>query len=459
MKRIRFVALFLLIVLSFSLTSCALVDWLRGFKTDVMEKITTAMDSASSFHAKGVVRFSVDAFEQTVEIDGETEKIVIAEDAFCLFSTEDATVTFGEKQTHSSTMEAYLDGKHFFEASLDGERGSFYSEHTQDTFIEYYKSNLSENDTFLHGYETLVHTENDDGTHTLTLSDYSIETVNTVNALYGFPLENGGAQVRDCVVTIDTNDKYQITRVETEYIFSDTVSRGSQTVECTNYGSAQMRVDRLAVENYTKVSDVRILASLTRLLNERKHQSTGSLTYTDRREVEISNGTSAQVRQVSKVTYGQGEDGYYFDIDMETDDEQKHLTYAEGVYLVDGEVLEWARITNDIEAKAFIHSFIDFCGFHPAMVKDVTVLLDKNGLTSYELTLNEKNREAKDLLTSLMGSVGLPNTGGKKISFCVVVENGALNEVSFDVASSDMQQVSGQLIKLRGRVFLRVKFH
>ena len=458
MKKTKLVAILLLIALTLTLSSCALGDWILGLGS-IMKKITKAMDGISSFHMEGEVSFTVYAMGKTVEIDGVMEKIFIEEDDFCFYSAEDVTTNLGKTETKDSTMEAFLDGKYFFEASYNDSTGRFYSEHEQDVIVEYYKNVLADNENLLEGYESLEHTKNDDGTHTVVLSSYDSDTVNSVNTLYGFPLESDGAVVRDCVVTVQTDKEYRITRVETEYIFSDTSAQGRQTVRCMSYGNAQMKVDRLAVENYTKVVDARILPTLSRLLAEKKTQSEGSLTYTDLREATVSTGNSAQVKAMYKVNYGQGEDGYYFDIDLEMDNEQRQLTYAEGVYRVDGEVPEWSRITNDIEAKALIYSCIDFCGFHPAMVKDVTVLLDKNGYKSYELTLNEKESQAKAMLTELLGSVGLPITCGKNVSFCVVMENDELKEVSIDVAGTNMQQVSGQLIKIEGSVYLRVKFH
>ena len=79
MKKTKLVAILLLIVLTLTLSSCALGDWILGLGS-IMKKITNAMDGISSFHMEGEMSFTVYAMGKTVEIDGVMEKIFIEED-------------------------------------------------------------------------------------------------------------------------------------------------------------------------------------------------------------------------------------------------------------------------------------------------------------------------------------------------------------------------------------------
>ena len=309
------------------------------------------------------------------------------------------------------------------------------------------------------GYQNVQHTEGEDGTHTVVLSDYDSERIDRVNALYGFPMEEGGAVVTACKVQIRTNELYQIQEVITDYTFSDTSLFGRQWVNCSDIGTAKRDLDRIIPQNYTAVEDASVLPLLLRALAEEKAREAGAFTYTDMRDVSTDKGESAKVTETDEVTYGTNEGGYFFDIDAKTDTKDLHITYADGVCRVDGEISEESTIQSDTAAKALIRGMIDPMNFRPDFVENVRIVSQKDGLTTYSLTLNFRNSNVSSMANKLLQSVGLGSLHNVKASLLVVVEDYRLKETVVDVTATGRYLVSGLYVEIWGGVTLKTRFH
>lgn len=458
MKRISALFVLVLMICSLMLSSCSFFGQWGKTPKSVMERIDDAMNEVASFRMDGDVSFYVSVGGQAVRIEGQTQKIVVGgEEDLYFLSYEELMIDIASQRTRTATLEAYHDGNYFFDFTLGNQSARFYSPKSQEEFSDYYE-NAMNSDSFLKGYQSFQHTEGEDGTHTVVLSDYDSERIDRVNALYGFPMEEGGAVVTACKVQIRTNELYQIQEVITDYTFSDTSFFGRQWVNCSDIGTAERDLSRIVPQNYTAVEDASVLPLLLRSLSEEKARETGAFTYTDTRGFATDKGESTQVTETDEVTYGTNEGGYFFDIDAKTDTRDIHISYADGVCRVNGEISEKTKIQSDIEAKALIRGMIDPMTFRPDFVKDVTIVSKKDGLATYSLTLNLKNNEVSSMVSQLLGTVGLGGSRNISASLLVVVEDYRLKETALDISASARYLVSGLYMEIWGGVTLKTRF-
>lgn len=432
MKRVRIFGIATLLLLSLLLSSCAFGDWVNNlFTKDIIEKVTYAMGRASSVRMDGEVSLTLYVANEEVKITGRAEQIYSEgrkKSDLYYYAKESALAKIGSSKTSTTTIEAYQDGNFFYSMDNGTDNVKAYSENTRDEFLTYYKNRVGVSE-LSEGYGNLQHFENEDGTHTLVMSQYSDAFLGELNSTYALPMEEGGAYIVDCVVSFEVNEDYLVTSSHLEYIFSDEKSKGSQTLTYSGYGEKKRAEEEIVAEEYTKVDDARILPMLTNLLMNKKNSDDEYFEYSIKQEASKSQGYDRIALDKYEVDYGTEGGKYFCRIVSESEGVTSVISYGDNVLYVNG--VRQAGQQMDLTMKAMVNSLIDPFFYSPVQVTGVQVE-EEGDRCVYLLTLSEKNATLKNVLDTAYSALGGKFSTGT-ITLEVIVQDGELQTLDYHI--------------------------
>ena len=372
---------------------------------DVMKEIRKAMNAATSYECNGQVELKAYVNEEEIVVHGTSYEVNFndSDDPY-YYSETTSNTTYQGTYFENIIVEAYNDGNFFYAYGEGNRKRKFYSELSAEEFEEY-MSRVKEDSDLLESYGNIFDEVNADGSHTVTLSNYSKDAIRRINAYMDFPMEDGGAEITHIEVTINAAKAYLVNDITVKYIFSDERYSASQTNIFYNYNCANKNLVDVKTSAYTKVDDARIMPMINHLIDDRMNCDYGTFDYTNEVEITLSGELIGGTPTNYDVIYG-NEDGFFFDISGDEVGVACSYVYKGGVYEEDGKVVEDSDF-NDVSAKQFITSIVDPFDYNQISTKSMTASVADDGTVNYRINLNENDSTIPDVMKALYAELGL----------------------------------------------------
>ena len=431
-------------VLFFCLTTLLVFSSCRN-SGGVMDKISKAMDGASSYEVDGVLDITGYYAGETMTVTA-TQKEIYSKNAgeeLYSYSKSDIDITNRYGTTHSSVLEAFNEGEYFISYKLGEDSKRLRSEHTEKEFLNY-RAKVSEFGNILSGYETFSSVKNEDGSYEVKLEKYDERTIRLLNSSYGFPLEKDGGEIEDIAVTIISDSNYYIKEITVDYLFSNVDFSGSEKMIFSSYGSAEKITDTINPRYYTSVDDATIVPLLTTLVNARVEEEQGSLavsTFSKFSTLGVESTNSAE----TDASYGYEDEKYHFTAKTKTTTKTKtspfvdgtkteekttDTTYKDGMYTED----DTPRVASDSYARKFIKELIDPFSFSAYNVKSITKADNEDGTVTYTIGIDTATAGTLAALKELYSSVNAKFLSAK-MTLEVVLKDYELTSIKYKIES------------------------
>ena len=364
-RRLTFmIALMLMLVLM--LSSCVSVYFLSQLAgsekvetaEQALEKISETMSSVFSFRQERTVDITASVASNELRIVGNG--LIVAMygiDRMSYYYDEDEMIMgYGGEDISVKTTLTFDDGKLFFVGREGKEEKRFYSTCTNAEFNDFFENASKSGSSITEGYSNGSLTETTSGGYNVILKNYDEETINTLNAAYGFPYEENGGKITDITVTMTTDSSLLLNQIAVDFSFSDASFSGRQTLVYSQYNSARKITDIIPLESYTEVGDVRAIMLYSSLISQEQSKDSNSFLFSMTQRVTAAGNTTQNV-EIDEVRFGNENGSYYFSIKSDIDGQKSNATYRDGEYRING-VLESGDYS-DYEAKAFIDGLIE----------------------------------------------------------------------------------------------------
>ena len=419
-------ALFLMIALS----SCAL---LGNNPTLMWARINRAMNKQSSFEMDTEMNmtFYVDGNQVTSRADGRTVEVDIGKNSQFFYQRVTTTVKstkLGINQNITS-LQAYHEGNYFISNRGTDINQRLYSPMSLKDALEFrQESDMDLSALFLQCDSTEV-TDNGDGTKTLRYSDYRQSALDELAESMGLDEIEWEYEIADMPVAITVDDHHLIQKIEIAFTFdagedSLRVPSISMVMTYSEYGTAEREVSSLKTDNYVQVEDVRLLSQIEDMLKEREEQQNGSFTLTTSQTTKIM-GQSSTTKETDKVTYGVGEDGYFYEIEATMNGSAYDISYQNGKQKITGSGTNKTESQTEKEAKDFISGLINSANFSADHVTAITKMED--GV--YKL---ESDKPEPTAYKSFFANMGGTYTKATQ-TITITVENGSITKIECEV--------------------------
>lgn len=394
MKKVGICAIICMLILSLFLSSCdAFVAVRDFFSSDIMDKVARAMNRANSYEMVGETNFQVyNSKGPLAEYQSFSRQIVIQgkNDERYYYSFE-SIGDFNYGNVDYYLVEGFENGYYFFasdEFTLDLQpKESYCSKMTAKEFDKYYEKTYSQRDSF-DGYSNLEHTENADGTHTIVLSGYDAQTLYGVNSSFGLPFHDEGERIVDIVVTITTDEKYRISEAKSTYVFPDGISSGEKIQTYSAYGMAQKQEGAFLFKDFTLIEDARIFSMFFRQLSEKVNMQNGQFTTSVHSVLTTEGAEDRAFYESTNVSFGERENGYYFDMHSSGDATHTRTSYENGVFMRDGREFYPTSTQNPSNphqiAKNLLSTQIDPYRFRPYSIRNIMPVRVEGEVSYYE---------------------------------------------------------------------------
>ena len=403
------IALILVTVLSltFVLTSCdsALASFLDKPETaeELWEKVNFKMGKLLSYeldtaidisHGTGDERFFMQATEHSV-----FERSV--EDIEYYYSASHVKTRVGQGKTQQNTRVLAFDGeKMFFSSSYNGEYSNLYSPVDSKEFAEFIANETTE---FLTPEEATEKSflENEDGTYSLTLSEFEEGDVERFINSVGFSERSMGFKIVDISVEADIDEKYRIKNISYSF-FEKNGKEPTITMkfEYSNFNSASR--EELDTSGFTEVYDVKILEFIRDELYEIVDAPSKrfDINVSEKTVTKDGKGTeNVHYKESDKVRLMNGKDGIQFDIGADINGTYFNIGfYLDRITYGQGFQTQYELMTKP-EAKAYIAQILDSYEPETYTVTDIT----KIGDDTYRIDCTYPTASELD---SLMASIG-----------------------------------------------------
>ena len=429
-KIILTTAVLAVLFLTIALSSCAL---LGNNPTAMWARINRAMNKQSSFEMDTEMDmvFYVDGNQVTSRADGRTIEVDIGKDSQYFYQRTNTTVKSTKLGINQNivNLQAYHEGNYFLSNRGTDINQRLYSPMSLKDAMDYrLETDLDVSTLFLQCDSAEV-TDNGDGTKTLRYSDYRQAALDELAESMGLHEIEWEYEIVDMPVAITVDGDHLIQKIEIAFTFdtgedSLRVPSISMVMTYSEYGTAEREVSALKTDSYVQVEDIRLLSQLEDMLKEREEQQNDSFTLTTSQTTKIM-GQSSTTKETDVVTYGTGEDGYFYEIDATINGEKYDISYKNGKQKVTGSGTNKTEAQTEKEAKDFISGLINSANFSADHVTAITEIED--GV--YKL---ESDKPEPSAYKSFFAGIG--GTYAKATqTITITVENGNITKIECEV--------------------------
>ena len=371
---------------------------------EVMEKINAAMDGLVSYESTNESEVIAYVGGSKLTISGDSREIVFLEGETVnyFYSSAAMSTKYAGVEIKLNTLEAFNEGKYFLSSSRGDDKSKIYSELTAKEFEDFYNER-NENFSIVEGYSSVSHVKNEDGTYTVTLSDFNQENIDELNSSYGFPSEAGGGKIIAYNVTLSVGSDFLIRNVAIDYVFSNTTFSGKETVTFSNFNNAKKMLNAINPDNYNKVDDARAIFLYNSLIKDKAASNSEAFRFLFDQYVVVGKARK-QNSQNDEVSYGVDNGKYYFEIDSDVNGEKNNLTYNDEVCKLNGEINS-IYCSSDEEAKKIINDYFNPFGLVLINAKNVTVTEEVLG-TLYNIELDNVSGTMVDFMKNIYATAG-----------------------------------------------------
>ena len=288
---------------------------------------------------------------------------------------------------NQKNVEAYYNGNYFMLNESGKASQKLYSPLTVEEVMDYRADNDMDALDVMNDCTDQSFAKKEDGTWELTCSGYTKSAIATLEEGMGLDHDMFDAEIMDMKMTLTADEEYRATRIKMELVFEDkkNAPTGSITIDFSKYDAAVRLTDQLNTEDYPKVEDVRLLKQVEDMLQERSESESGSFTLALTQSVRSSASShSTTAKETDKVTFGEDESGYFYDIDATVDNVKYDISYKDGTQTVKTSSKTQNNAQTEKEARAYIVSLINSAGYDGSVVSKI----EKRGGGVYRFTCN-----------------------------------------------------------------------
>ena len=405
MKKCLF-AILLACVLLISLISCAKEKAPATTKPEekpfvptsadqLWEKADSVMDALDSYgmkqEAKMVIYVSGNKFVTESTIEGVRSND--DENYYCYFSGKNHIVSEALSVDETTEMkEAYYDGKMYrLNKGVDVDQ-RFCSLISAEDYKEYEDDSLLD-DVDLDDCMRKDFTAQEDGTWKLAFSGYTKKTIGIVMKEFELDDEMLGADILDMDVSLLADADFRVKELNIKFLFdleenSTTAPEFEIKSSFDRYNEAKFDFETFLPEEYTQVDNLLILDEFADGIAEYQDAKKGEFTLTSKTETKFM-GQTVTEEEEDKISYGEENGSYYYDLTAETDEGKVEMNYRGGVLKVTAGGESQSGPQTEAEAKETIDGLIDSASF----TKEYVTSVEKSGDDTYLIKIAKLNEE------------------------------------------------------------------
>lgn len=422
-KKTLFLLVCISIVLLLTLVSCGEPKSAEA----LYEKVDQVMNSLNSYEMDMDMKmtFYVSGYKVTGESRGHAVEYGLQGDEYYFYQEVDTKVTCKELSIaeNQKNVETYSGGNYFICNESGGASQKLYSALTSQQAMEYRLENDMEVGDVFEDCAERSFEKKEDGTWVLIYSGYTKKAIAHLEESMGL---DGGlldAEIMDMVITCVVDENYYVKRMELEFVFEEESKTPTIEISMTYsaYDAAEKKATEPDVADYTKVDDIRLLTQVEDMLAERAECESGSFTLALTQSVTSTASTSSSLyKETDKVTFGEDESGYFYDIDATVDNVKYDISYKNGKQTVKTSSKTQDNDQTDKEARAYIETLINSAGYDCTSVSKV----EKRGEGVYRFTCTP----GKDVYESYFANMGGKLTSATQ-TITVTIKDGQITKI------------------------------
>lgn len=270
-----------------------------------------------------------------------------------------------EAQAFSQTLESahtFLNGNYYYSYSDGVNKQKFVSALSFDEFLETELDSFGE-DVDLLDATNAVFEANDDGTWSLTAKGYTKKTVKKIAEQLNISAEMLGEDVLDLEVYVLADEAFRATEMKFTLVFDvseNTTTRPAFSMEMTfsDYNAVTADESVVVPEEYTEVSDVRLLTGLAEKLADFKDSTIGEFTISQEVKTTVF-GQETTEKLGYSVSFGVENGAYYYEALSEVQGIKTEATYRGGVEVVTQDSETYSSAATDDSAKLTVDNLLD----------------------------------------------------------------------------------------------------
>jgi hypothetical protein len=423
------VAILTAVLLLLALASCGA---LKNNPTLLWLRVNRAMNKLDSYEIDTDMKmvFYVNGHPVTSKATGRTIEMDVGKKSQYFYDKTSTTITSSKLSINETinSIQAYHEGNYFLSNRGKNINQRLYSPMTLKEALAYREdTGLNLTEVFLDCEHAEV-TSNDDGTKTLHYSGLKKEALEELAQSMGLEKDVLEYEIADMPVAITVDDDYRIQKMELSFTFDADedalrVPTLSMVMTYSAYNAAEREVKSLNTENFVEVKDIRLLSQLEDMLKEREDEN-ASFTLNTKQTTKIM-GQSTHQKETDTVTYGVGDNGYFYEIKAEVNNAKYTISYQNGKQTVKGDGTNKSEKQTEKEAKDFVRGLINTANYHADYVTNITEVRD--GV--YEIVSDKpESTPYKNFFTNIGGTYTKATQ-----TITITVEDGRITKIECQV--------------------------
>ena len=424
----KMLCLFLCVLMVLTMVSCDNIFGAKAPKSaqELYDRVAmqmNAMDSIKTDISMSMILF-VNGYEMKSESTGYIVENVNVEGDYYFYEesilklTSDA-LSLDETQ---KSIKAYHTGDYFIYNEQNGAVQKLYSPMTTEEMKEYLSKNSLTTFDLIKDCATKTFAKNKDGMWELSCSGYTKLAIEEISEDMGLDDDMLSAEVMDMQLIMVVDKKYRATQMKIDFVFEETKKMPSisMTMNFSQYNEADVVLDFLDID-YTKVNDIRMLSDIEEMLDARSESESGNFTLNIEETVRDPNGQSSVYMEDNTVSFGEDDEGYFYDIDAVINKISYDISYKKGKQTIISDYDFQDKAQTEQEARDWIKSLIDV-GYDPVIVTDIK----DNGDGVYKLICdNPKTDVYEEYFESNGGTLS-----SVKQTITVTIKDGSICSIS-----------------------------
>lgn len=344
---------------------------------DVWKKVSAAMSDVDSCATK--TNMDLVFYSSGKQVKGTVNGRSVSQIKDYYFYQETVTKVTSEKlglDETTTSREAYQDGTYFLSNQGPNVSQQICSDMSAADAIEYSRqiAGPDVSELFLSCEQQTV-TQNEDGTMTVTGAGYPLDLCEDYMLSFGFELDFFGKDIKDMNVVIETDASDRIYSLYMEFVFDvadNSTTKPTFTIETqyTQYNEAQREPTPLKRADFTEVEDVRMIHWIADMISDHQERDEGSFVY-DTKQTARMRGEETVYSEHDVVTYGEGEDGYYYHIDVTANGEQSEIVYQKNKQTTRKDGKEQSKTQREKAARQYIDALINVASYRAMYVSNI----------------------------------------------------------------------------------------
>jgi hypothetical protein len=379
-KIILTLAILVVLLLTLTLASCGA---LKNNPTMLWLRVNRAMNKLDSYEIDTEMKmiFYVNGHPVTTRADGRRIEVDVGKKSQYFYDKTSTTVSSPKLSINETinSIQAYHEGNYFVSNRGKNINQRLYSPMSLKEALAYREETGLNLATAFLDCEHAEVTSNEDGTKTLHYSGLKKETLEELAESMGLEKDVLEYEIADMPVSITVDDDYRIQKMELSFTF-DAEEGGLRIpslymiMTYSEYNAAERVTDTLKTENFIEIKDIRLLSHLEDMLKAREEEN-GSFTLNTKQTTKIM-GQSTHQKETDTVTYGVGDNGYFYEIKAEINNTKYTISYQNGKQTVKGDGTNKSEKQTEEEAKDFIRGLINTANYHADYVTNITEVRD-----------------------------------------------------------------------------------